>query len=829
MKISKNWLQRYLPEIKNVDDSTIAVSLTQSLAEVEGYEIVGGELKDLVVGRIEELEKHPDADKLRVAKVDTGDRIRTIVCGAPNINKGDHVIVCLPGGSVINPETGEAHEINQSKIRGVESEGMICSEKELGISNDHSGVIILPASRRPGEEIDDEIKDTVFEIENKSLTHRGDCFSHQGIAREIGAILNMTFLPQTFDTEVLQTESLPLEVEVQTAKAERFSALTIKGVKIGPSPLWLKIALSRIGVATINNVVDITNYVMFDLGQPLHAYDYRKISQNKLIVREAKSGEKMEAINGKEYELMEGDIVITDGKSIQDIAGIMGAKDSEISESTEDVILEAAIFNNTQILQTSRRLGLVSDASIRMSKHPDMSRNTDVLTRAAELIVELTEGEIASETLVINSVEPELKVLEFDIQDLARKIGKDIPLEDSITILQKLGIEVDRHNLQAENRNLIGVPQVVKLTIPSWRQDINIAEDIVEEVARVYGYNLIEPRLPTRDLSATDLTSLQKLIRSARRRAIELGFSEVYTYSFISEDFKQTFELEERKLIEIKNAISPELKYVRNSLAPSLVEAYQKNLNWGKLANLKLMEISQIADNYDYYENNNANMPRQDWQMGLLTASTEEQSVENMLSLKGYIQETLKTLGAEDNELNWAEFEESVHYHVNNFLHPARRASLKLNGEVIAWLGEINPLISRKLNVKERLCLAQLNLSKLDQLLVKREKSYKQISNLPIVRRDVTISMNSKYKVGDVLTELRSELNAAVDKFTTDSTNTVTANVEYVTSFAKDDSNSLTFALSLTPYEQTLKREEVNSIIDQALAPVLKKFQAEVK
>jgi phenylalanyl-tRNA synthetase beta chain len=825
MLISKKWLQKYLPDIQGISDEEIARKLTIGIAEVEEIRHLGAGVEKVVVGEVLEVTKHPQADKLNVTKVDVGAQTGPlqIVCGAPNVSAGIKVAVCLPGGKAIDPTTGQSFEIKVAKLRGIESQGMIMSAAELGISDEHDGILILADGTKVGEEFDDFVKDTIFEIENKSLTHRGDCFSHLGIAREISALLNIDLQQEDVNFDPVQTETLSLELSIETPKSLQFSAITLKNVQVGSSPLWLQVLLSSIGVRSVNNVVDITNYVMHATGQPLHAYDYDKVAGNRLIVRESRSGEKMTAIDHKEYSLSGGDILITDTKQIHGIAGLMGAEGSEVSTETTNIILEAAQFDPEQVLKSSRYLALRSEAGIRFSKGVDPEGVQRGLKIALNLLIDLCQADIASEILSVKSEQlaDKPRVIEFDLQEIPRVTGVSFDTESALIYLERLGIKVLNRSGINSRANMLTVPQIAQLEIPSYRSDLRIHQDIVEEVARVHGYDNIEPKLPTARLTASRLSAIGSFNRQVADLATRLGYTELRTYSFISKQLHELFGLDKYKSLEVQNAISPELNFVRPSLVPSLFESALKNLNY--FSEVKVFELGRVADAKSYTEEG---LPVQDFHLSMLSSYAQEAdskdgvgNLEWYLDRKADIEELLENLRIPEGSYRWADLDSGTS-HLHKALHPYRSSALLLGDQLLGVFGEIHPEIIMEAGGKDRMVVFEMNLQKLLSSSLPGKRGFKLIAALPSVQRDVSYWINSNTKLGEVLSfakEISTTGNASssvrIDVILTD---------EY---FDAQKGRSATFTIKITPLEDTLTDQQANEISTRIANQITSKFR----
>jgi phenylalanyl-tRNA synthetase beta chain len=825
MLISKNWLEKYIPEIGNIEDSEIAEKFTAKLAEVESIEYVGKDLDKLVVGVVESVEKHPKADKLKVCQVDVGfDKVQ-IVCGASNVSAKQHVVVCLPGGSVLDAKTGEKVGIEKAELRGVESNGMICSEKELGISEEHEGIMVLGNNYQQGQEIDDLIKDTIFEIENKSLTHRGDCFSHLGIARELAAILDIDFEPPQPATDPIQTESLPIEISVETDKCSRFAAITIKGVEVQESPFWLKSVLKSIGMRPVNNIVDISNYMMHDLGQPIHIYDYKKIKDNKLIAREARKGEKIKAINENTYTANEGDIVIADNNSLQGIAGIIGSLHSEVEDETEDIVIECALFDTTSILKTARQLGVNTDASVRFSKGVDPEMTLEVLKTTANLVTDLAGGEIGSEILDINREdgETEERTISLDLQEVKKLTGETIETEEMLVYMERLHLQIKNRNNISTSENVVTVPKVVEVIVPPRRRDLDDSVDLIEEITRIHGYEKITPVAPEGDLKAEPANQISRIRRNLNSLLVALDYEENVGYSFISEETKQALNLPKRKLLKIENAISPELKYVRNSIAISLLEAYAKNNN--KQSQLKLFEFGRIVDNYNYTEEG---IPEQPWHLGLLSAvENEEQESKYGITVKhtkSEVMALIEGLGIDTGELRWQAYEKKDNVFLEEMVHPYRCSTLVDNdGSVIAIVAEVSPLIIRAmLDNDVRVVVGELEVNKLQELQKNKAKSFSPVANLPAITRDLSFWIDEENVVGKMVNKLQSEIEQSKIEVRP----LIWVSDEYSN---EENRLSITISIKLQPTKTTLTREETTAVIDKAAKRLEQNYKVEYR
>lgn len=821
MLISKKWLSKFVPNLDGVKAEVIASELSQSLAEVEDYWNVGAELEKLVVAKVLSVEPHPDAEKLHICKVDIGSEKVQIVCGAPNVAAGQTVVACLPGGSVLGEKSKEKIKIGVAKLRGIDSSGMLCSERELGISDNHDGILVLADTYHPGDEFDDLLKDTIFEIENKSLTHRGDCFSHIGIAREIAARLDLPFIAPEYLSTLSQTESLPLEISVETELCPRFLAVTIANVSAAVSPFWLKLALNRVGVRSINHLVDITNYLMLETGQPLHMYDYAKIVQNKLIVREARAGEIFTALDHKEYVLAEGDLVIADSKKILGLAGIMGGLDSEVSEATTSGILEAAVFDKVQILKTARRLGLKTEASTRFSKGVDQANSENVLKHAVELLAEEQHLDIASEILDLYSKKSELVELTVDLNDIAKTIGEEIEVHKILHLLELLGIEIkNRNSLQTISPVTTAKP--ITIIIPTWRQDLRLTEDIAEEIARLNGYEKIKPRLPLRESKGQNLPVITQVSRKTSQKLRQLGYSEVINYSFISKQNVIDFQLNAKELLEITNAISPELNYFRNSLIPGLSMTILKNM--AEQCDLKIFEIGRIIDTTNITKENLPYQPRVLGMTKSVVLAGNNNAKNAFLQFKGDLETLLLNLNIPESEITWSDGDnQKTNLPTGKALTPNKTSLLTIKGELIGVISEITrPIVYQLTNRNDlRIFVSEINIDKLISLEVIGQNKYQNFSIYPTINRDISCYIAKADSIGTILTALRQ------NKLTID----IPVNINYslVDEFTQEGIRSITLRVELEPLTKTLTDVEANQIILEISTVLTEKFKVKLR
>lgn len=546
MKISYNWLK----ELVEIDKSAIELAEDLNLKSTAVEEVVQNLHDNIIVGEVLEIKPHPNADRLSVLTVDSGEKKLQIVCGAKNFKVGDKVPLASIGSKIGDICIAEA------EIRGIKSYGMLCSEKELAISNDHSGIKILPNTYKNGKKLNEYIKsDALLDVE--ITPNRGDLLSHIGIAREIAAIYHKELkYPEIPDKTKEIATKLSINIE-NPDLCPQYYAIKINNVNIAPSPKWLKDRLIFLGINPVNNIVDITNYIMLELGQPMHAFDANKIVDNKIIVRIAGELEKTTTLDGITRNLPHEALVISDKEKILAIAGIMGGKNSEITNNTKNIILESAEFNKVSVRKTSKELGLTTDASYRFERGIDSSKVEFAIWRACKLIKELAGGN--AETIVGSSAKPHHKTVKIDYKGINSLLGINLTENDITNILTKLGFSVNGNNA----------------IVPLFRHDISIWQDLAEEIGRIYGYNKIKQCCI--EISKPYKKSNYFVKEYIKDELIKSGFTEVYNYNYLSSKDIDTAKINNENVLEIANPLQQENKYLRSSLVPGLLKNISKN------------------------------------------------------------------------------------------------------------------------------------------------------------------------------------------------------------------------------------------------------------
>ncbi|MDR3236881.1 MAG: phenylalanine--tRNA ligase subunit beta [Spirochaetia bacterium] len=562
MYLSSNILSQMV-DLSGIKPDELALKITMASAEIEAVEYINTHLEKIITAKILDVKPHPDSDHLTLVELDTGGETVKVVCGAPNHRKDD-VVALAPSGTVFP----DGLVIKKSKIRGQESNGMICSKKEMGLSDDHSGVMILPPGTKigmPMSSLYPEWVDVRFEIDNKSITHRPDLWSHIGFAREIGAILGRPVkdpVDYSLASGLVQKEELSVQVE-NTEACPRYSALMIKNIKTAESPEWLKAMVSAIGMRPISNIVDVTNYVMAELGEPMHAFDIKKLNGTKIIVRMAKNGEPITTLDSRKHTLTEEDIVIADERGPVGLAGVMGGENSEIEDSTTGVILEAANFNPVNIRKTAARYNARTEAAMRFEKSLSPENTTGALLRCYELIKRCCpQAEAVSEIADSYPNKQEELTISIDTDTIRRQLGISIPDEKITGILTALSFDVKSNG------------KALTVGVPKYRstKDVTIPSDIVEEVGRIYGYDNIPPEpplVPCLPPPRNELRLFERKLKDILSR--DCGMTEVSGYSFVGEETLKAAGIDDDKELRLKNPLSQEADRLNRSLAPNIL------------------------------------------------------------------------------------------------------------------------------------------------------------------------------------------------------------------------------------------------------------------
>ena len=734
MKTSLSWIKEYVPDL-DVQPQEYMDAMTLSGSKAEGYEKLDADLDKIVIGQIVKIEPHPDADKLVICQVDIGTETIQIVTGAPNVFEGAKVPVVLDGGRVAGGHDGSRTEggikIKKGKLRGIPSNGMMCSIEELGSSRDYypaapeNGLYIMPEDAVVGESAIKALGLDDVVVEYEITSNRVDCFSVLGIAREAAATFGKEFVPPVV-TETGNSEDVNDYIKVKiedTDLCSRYCARVVKNIKIAPSPEWMQHRLAAHGIRPINNIVDITNYVMEEYGQPMHAYDMDTIANNEIIVRRAKKDEPFVTLDGQERTLDESILMICDGEKPVGLAGIMGGENSMITDNVSTMLFEAACFDGTNIRLSSKKVGLRTDASAKFEKGLDPNNAIDAINRACQLIEELGAGEVVGGVV---DVYPNVKTgrrIKLDAAWINKLLGTDISEETMIGYLKKIDLGFDE-----ETKEVI---------VPSWRQDLERDADIAEEVARFFGYANIPTTLPKGEATTGKLSFKLRVEEVVREVAQFCGFSQGMCYSFespkvfdkllISEDSKM------RQAVVISNPLGEDFSIMRTTSLNGMLTSLSTNFN-RRNKDVRLYELGNI---YLPKQIPVTELPEERMQLTLGMYGDGD-----FFTMKGVVEEIL-----DNTELNL-----KPEYDPNAgipFLHPGRQANIVYDGTVIGYLGEVHPTVAANYSIKERVYVAVLDMNEITAR-ASFDKKYEGIAKYPAVSRDLSMVVPKSILAGDI-------------------------------------------------------------------------------
>lgn len=729
MLISLNWLKQYI-DLDGIEINEMENALTMIGQEVEKIEVLGENLENVVTAQIIEKEMHPDSDHLTICKVDNGKEILQIVCGAPNHKAGDKVALAQVGAKLA-PD----FVIKKGKIRGVESNGMLCSEEELNIGKDSDGIMILPEDTPVGVSMKEYlgINDTVFELE--ITPNRPDCLSHIGIARELGAYYNKEVKYPSFaiNSESSEKTADNISVEIENSNlAKRYVARIIKNVTVKESPKWLKERVESIGIRSINNIVDASNFIMMELNQPNHTFDLDKIEGGKIVVRAGNENEKLVTLDEQERELNSDDIVISDGVKAVALGGVMGGQNSEITENTKNILLEVANFNSQNVRKTSRRLTLFSESSYRFERRVDEENAINVINRLANIIQEVAGGEILEGVVDNYPVPYKKKTATLNFERLNRFVGKNIPRETVIGILTRLEIEV------------VDNGETLTLTAPTYRDDLENEQDYFEEVIRMYGFDNIENILPKLDISEKPVIDTTKLSTQVKLIAANAGLKEVINYSFVPKDAMEKIKytsVERENLIDLLRPITEDFVTLRPTLLYSLLKNAKENMN-RNVTNIRFFEVSRTFVKAE-------ELAKEEVKLGIILAGENNKTLWNpkpvpydFYDLKGIVEEIFTQLKFNNYMIKRSE---------QSQYHPGRSVDVFVGRELIGSFGEIHPDVLENFDLgKTSVLVGEFNIDLIQKYIGKKIK-YQGIVKYPVVPRDFAFVMREDILVGDVL------------------------------------------------------------------------------
>ena len=787
MLVSYNWLKQYT----NVEDNAnaLAEKITRGGIEVEGVEYLAEEISGVVVGYVESKEKHPDAEKLNVCQVNVGEEENLqIVCGAPNVDAGQYVIVAKVGAKL------PGIKIKKAKLRGVESQGMICSLGELGLSksvvlkNYQEGIYVFETEQELGSDVVELLGLNDYILDLSITPNRADALSMRGLTYELGALYNNKVDFKDVEKEE-NYEATSLQVVIESDSCRNYVGQVVKNVEVKDSPLWLQTRLMNSGIRPINNIVDITNYVLLEFGQPMHAFD-KDLVGDKIVVRDAKEGEVLETLDGEERKLQTTDLVITDGTRAIALGGVMGGRNTEVSEETKNIILESAYFNPTSVRRTSAAHGLRSDSSARFEKGIDPNMQKVALARAVELILELCPNAVVESSVGVVKKEEE-KVVEISTSYINNYLGITLSTEEIVAILEGLSFTVE----------VTGENLVVK--VPTRRPDISIKQDLVEEVIRIYGYDNLASTLPKFSKTTKGgLTYSQRMVRDLRGLYASLGFNDTINYSLVSEEESTQYTLENHHKVRLLMPMTETHSTLRQSLVPGLLNTVQYNVA-RKQKDLKLLEIGRV-----FFGSGDDNIqPKETLYLSAALTGEEratkwlkESSTLDFFAAKGYLEVVFERLG----------LEEKVTYKKSTLegMHPGRFAEVHLGEKRIGFIGEVHPQVADKLGLNTTYVF-EINL---DEVISesKVKPKYEEVTKYPEITRDIAMLVDVKdeyQNIYNVIESVNSKLITNVELFD------LYAGAELLAG-----KKSLALTITYSDKQKTLTDEEVTAVHEKVLA-----------
>lgn len=793
MNTSLSWIKAYVPDL-DVTAQEYTDAMTLSGTKVEGFEVLDADLENIVIGQIDKIEKHPDADKLIVCQVNVGEQCVQIVTGADNVKEGDKVPVVLHGGRVAGGHDGSKTPggitIQKGKLRGVESFGMMCSIEELGSTKEmypespENGIYIFPEDAKIGMNAVEAmgLDDVIFEYEVTS--NRVDCYSVIGIAREAAATFGKEFHPPMV-TETGKEGDVNDYIKVRVENTElcpRYCARVVKNIKIGPSPKWMQRRLASVGIRPINNLVDITNYVMEEYGQPMHAYDLSTIAGNEIIVRTAHEGEKFTTLDGEERKMDESVLMICDGEKSIGIAGIMGGENSMITDQAQTMLFEAACFDGTSIRKSSKKVGLRTDASGKFEKGLDPNNAKAAIDRACQLVEELGAGEVVSGIVDVYGKKKEPVRVPFDAKKINTILGTDISEAEMLGYLEKVGLEYD-----AGQKEIIA---------PTYRHDLFCLADLAEEVARFYGYDNIPTTLPTGEATTGKLSFKLRVEEVARNIAEFCGFSQGMTYSFESPKVFDKLLLPAdsplRKAVQIMNPLGEDFSIMRTISLNGMLTSLATNYN-RRNKDVRLYELGNI---YLPKQIPATELPEERMQLTFGMYGKGD-----FFHMKGVVEDFFEKIGMKEKET----------YDPNAgkpFLHPGRQANIIYAGKVVGYLGEVHPEVADSYGIGDRAYVAVIDMPEIIKMAT-FDRKYSGIAKYPAVTRDISMVVPKEILVGQIEALIAKRGGAYLESYALFDL--------YEGSQIKEGFKSVAYSIVFRATDKTLEETDVSAAMTEIL------------
>ena len=801
MKITYNWLREFIDT--DLSPEEIAEKITLSGIEVDSVTKHNEFLKDIVVAEITEISQVPNSDKLSLCKVFDGSDVLDIVCGAKNMQQGDKVALAKIGAIL----PGD-FKIKKSKIRGTISYGMLCSEKELGFADDSSGIMILDKNLQTGENLGNALNlfDTVIEYE--ITPNRGDCLSVIGIARDLAAITGQKIkMPQFKINEIDENINKYITVEIVNPElCPRYSTKIIKDITIKDSPLWFKNRLIAVGLRPINNIVDITNYVMYELGQPLHAFDYSFLEGKKIIVKTAEENQEFQTLDSKTHKLNKYNLLICDNKKPVALAGVMGGENSEVREDTKDVLLESAFFDPASVRKTSKELGILSDAAYRFERTIDISNVTFAAERAAYFMQEFADGKVVKGIVDNYPLKKEPKTVSLRKSRLDLIAGRELDFKKSENIFINLGFKVLKRD-----------DSKITVEVPTYRNDIFEEIDLIEEVLRIYGYNNIEEELPPSKKYPEYRYSFHNFLNDTKNFFKHFGFSEAINYSFISKRYNNLFKSSEFKEVELLNPLTEDLEVLRFSILPGILKNVKENINQ-KNENIRLFESGKIFSKSETAE---TGVYEEVKFAGVLTGKISEPNWCDVFrdvdfyDVKGMLESFFSDFRIKNIDYSYPVASEFP------FLNCNKAALITADGDVIGFMGEVNPNIIELFQIEtENLLCFSLNIEKIFDKISKNIY-FKELPKFPSVDRDIALLADDKISSSEIIDIIYSEGKGLIENiFIFDL---------YKGKNISEGKKSIAFKIIFRDSKGTLKAEKINKILDKIINKLKETLKIQIR
>lgn len=828
MIISVNWLKKYTEINLPIDE--LATLIGSRLVEVEEVIDLGKKYQGIIIADVKHVADHPNADKLHIVHIDDGGAAKDVtrldnglvevVCGAPNVREGLKVVWLPPGATVPSTYDNDPFKLEARPLRGVVSNGMLASAKELAIGEDHDGIVEVEKSAPAGSDFAEvyELNDFLLDIENKSLTHRPDCFGLVGFAREVAAIQDKQFVTPEWLLALnpilheLGDTRLEISAKVEDSQAvPRYEIVALSGANARQkSPASIQSYLSRVGIRPISAIVDITNYLMYVTGQPLHAFDYDKVvaehpeHKAEIVVRLSREGEKLELLDGRTITLSDSDIVICAGDKPIGLAGAMGGSNTEIDDNTTNILLESASFNLYNLRSTAMRHGVFSEAVTRFTKGQAPAQTAPVLASATRMLIDITDAKRASEIVDVYPNPRPNPTVSFRVKDFEQILGH---LSATRANMQKY-VEAFKH---VEFDVKVDAEDNIHLTAPYWRQDIHIREDAIEEFGRIYGYDNILPTLPRRDLRATNPSQFDSFRFKLGDILARAGANEVLTYSFVPAKLLQTANQNPDEAFKIVNAISPNLQHYRMSLLPSLAEKVHPNVKQG-FSEFALFEFNKVHNKTDQ---RNVEHDPYEWQhLGLLYAADDKAAQGRrgsaFFTVRRYLQFAFDCFNL---ELNIEKFDPSAEWTVTDKqmvapLDPRRTGVVRVNGKVAGFVGEFASSTAKTLKLPRFSAGFELDLEVLAEAVAARGKVYTPLSKYPGTERDICFRVAQDVDYRQLAEVVKAELAGT----------TLETHLHPVDIYQRDDDTQhkqITLRLGLVDHQHTITADEANAVVDK--------------